>query len=138
MTEPIGSDDGAAERHRALVHEYWRLAEARQWGSYAELLHPHVVYHLPQTGETIRGAERYLRFNTEYPDIWHATVRTVVADAEGAVSRIDMEVGAETLPAVSFFTFDSSGLITGITEFWPEPYQPPAGREHLVEPARHS
>lgn len=124
-----------AQRHRELVQEYWRLTEARQWGRYAELLHPDVVYRLPQTGETIRGAERFLRFNTEYPDIWHATVRTVVADAGGAVSRIDMEVGAETLPAVSFFTFDTTGtgLITGITEFWPEPYEPPPGREHLVD-----
>jgi hypothetical protein len=24
-------------------------------------------------------------------------------------------------------------LIARITDFWPEPYDPPAGREHLVE-----
>jgi hypothetical protein len=26
------------------------------------------------------------------------------------------------------------GLITHVTDFWPEPYEPPPGREHLVEP----
>jgi len=24
-------------------------------------------------------------------------------------------------------------LITQVTDFWPEPYEPPPGREHLVE-----
>lgn len=32
---------------------------------------------------------------------------------------------------LKFFTF-ADGLITSVTDFWPEPY-PPTGREHLVE-----
>ncbi|CAM5718940.1 SnoaL-like domain-containing protein OS=Streptomyces microflavus OX=1919 GN=Smic_35540 PE=4 SV=1 [Streptomyces microflavus] len=35
--------------------------------------------------------------------------------------------------AIHFFTFDDRGQITGVTDFWPESYEPPAGREHLVE-----
>ena len=31
-----------------------------------------------------------------------------------------------------FFEF-ADGLITRVTDFWPEPYEPPPGREHLVE-----
>jgi hypothetical protein len=27
----------------------------------------------------------------------------------------------------------ASGLIARVTDFWPEPYDPPSGREHLVE-----
>lgn len=33
---------------------------------------------------------------------------------------------------VTFFELDGD-LISRVTDFWPEPYQPPAGREHLVE-----
>jgi hypothetical protein len=33
---------------------------------------------------------------------------------------------------MAFFEF-TDGLITGVTDFWPEPYEPPPGREHLVE-----
>jgi hypothetical protein len=33
---------------------------------------------------------------------------------------------------MAFFEF-AGGLITRVTDFWPEPYEPPAGREHLVE-----
>ncbi|CAL9471579.1 hypothetical protein [Streptomyces sp. enrichment culture] len=37
------------------------------------------------------------------------------------------------MPAFSFFTGDDTGRISAITEFRPEPYDPPAGREHLTE-----
>ena len=33
---------------------------------------------------------------------------------------------------MAFFEF-ADGLITRVTDFWPEPYEPPPGREHLVE-----
>jgi hypothetical protein len=33
---------------------------------------------------------------------------------------------------MTFFEF-SGELITRVTDFWPEPYQPPGDREHLVE-----
>jgi len=34
---------------------------------------------------------------------------------------------------VTFFDFDATGLIAHITDFWPEAYDPPPGRKHLVE-----
>lgn len=37
------------------------------------------------------------------------------------------------MPALTFFRFDKSGRIAHITDFWPTPYEPPSGREHLVE-----
>jgi hypothetical protein len=27
----------------------------------------------------------------------------------------------------------SDGLVSRVTDFWPEPYEPPAGREHSVD-----
>jgi hypothetical protein len=38
----------------------------------------------------------------------------------------------QALPEMAFFEF-ADGLITRVTDFWPEPYEPPPGREHLVE-----
>jgi hypothetical protein len=34
--------------------------------------------------------------------------------------------------AMALFEF-TDGLITRVTDFWPEPYEPPPGRGHLVE-----
>jgi hypothetical protein len=34
---------------------------------------------------------------------------------------------------LSFFDLGDDGRIARITDFWPEPYEPPADRAHLVE-----
>lgn len=70
----------------------------------ADVLDPDVVYELPQTRERIRGRDRYVTFNAD---------------------------GESSLP-VAFFEV-SNGRITKVTDLWPEPYDPPPGREHLVE-----
>ena len=41
--------------------------------------------------------------------------------------------GHVTQPGLSFFDVGGDGLITRITDFWPEPYEPPGNRAHLVE-----
>lgn len=115
------------------VTAYWAAAEARDWAGFAELLTDDVIYELPQTRERIHGKERYLRFNVEYPGDWHLTVHRVVGAERHAASWARFTVGGEEQPALTFFEFDDAGLIAKITDFWPEPYEPPAGREHLVE-----
>ncbi|QYX78438.1 nuclear transport factor 2 family protein [Streptomyces akebiae] len=121
---------------RSTVERFWATAEERDWTAFAETLAEDVVYELPQTRERIRGRERYVEFNREYPGDWHARVERIVAEPgqrEQAVSRTHVTVGSEEMYAITFFTGDEDGRIVAITDFWPEPYEPPAGREHLVE-----
>ena len=116
-----------------VIERYWTAIEARDWPGLSTLLHPGVVYELPQTRERIRGRERYLQFNAEYPGDWHLTIERTHEDPSGGASWTAFTVGDETVPALTFFRFDDAGLIAHITDFWPEPYDPPPGREHLVE-----
>ncbi|MEV6649889.1 nuclear transport factor 2 family protein [Streptomyces sp. NPDC051219] len=120
---------------RRTVETYWASAEARDWDTFASTLANDVVYDLPQTRERVSGREKYVRFNREYPGDWHLRVERIVVDSEAgeAVSWIHFTVGLEEMYAVNFFTIDASGRIATVTDFWPEPYEPPAGREHLTE-----
>ncbi|WP_319053625.1 nuclear transport factor 2 family protein [Streptomyces europaeiscabiei] len=133
---------------RRTVERFWAAAEERDWAAFAGTLAEDVLYELPQTRERIRGRERYVQFNREYPGDWHARIERVVAepghvgeteqpDRPGqpgqVVSWTYVTVGLEEMYAISFFTGDSDGRIATVTDFWPEPYEPPAGREHLVE-----
>jgi ketosteroid isomerase-like protein len=118
---------------RSLVTGFIETLESRDWEAWSELLHPDVVYEIPQTRERIRGRERYLRFNQEFPGDWHLRVKVVIADDENGVAWFVWELGeAEPADAMVFFNF-ADNLITSVTDFWPEPYEPPRGREHLVE-----
>jgi ketosteroid isomerase-like protein len=121
------------ERLRTAVEKYWATAGARDWAAFAALLTEDVVYELPQSKERITGKEKYLRFNREYPGNWQPSVHRIVAEADGGVSWIKMETDGEVVDAVTFFEADEQGLFTRITDFWPEDYEPPKGREHLVE-----
>ena len=116
-----------------LVDRFIETLEARDWEGWASLLDPEVVFEIPQSRERIRGRDRYLQFNQEYPGDWHLRLKVSIADTEHGVAWFGWEVdGSESGDAMAFFTF-SDGLITSVTDFWPEPYEPPPGHEHLVE-----
>ena len=116
-----------------LVNRFIESLEARDWHVWASLLHPAVVYEVPQTRERIRGRDRYLQFNQEYPGDWHLRLKVSLADNDHGVAWFGWEVdGSDPADGMAFFTF-SDGQITSVTDFWPEPYDPPQGREHLVE-----
>jgi ketosteroid isomerase-like protein len=119
--------------HGDLIRRYWDAADRRDWEAFAATLAADVVYEVPQTRERVRGRDAYLRFNRDYPGDWRVTIRRVVADRAGGVAWTDFTIGDETQTGIHFFTVGDDGLITRVDDFWPEPYDPPPGRDHLVE-----
>src|ERR1700745_510681 len=117
--------------NRELAERFIASLEARDWDVWAGLLHPAVVYEIPQSRERIRGRDRYLRFNQEYPGDWHLRPKMVVADEQHGALWCECGVNAHGDDAMAFSEF-AAGLITRVTAFWPDPSDPPAGREHLV------
>ncbi len=129
----LGPSLSGMDNH-ARLERFFALLEARDWDAWAELLHPDVVYEVRQTRERARGREAYLRFNREFPGEWHLRPLRVVAEGDqGFVWFACRGAGPGEDDALAFFRFDPDGLVTEVVDFWPEPYDPPPGREHLVE-----
>ncbi|MFC5261473.1 nuclear transport factor 2 family protein [Kribbella qitaiheensis] len=120
------------EQTRAVVRLYFETMSERDWGEFGRLLIEDVVYEMPQTSERITGREKYVAFNREYPGDWRLTVTRLLADGATAAASMNFTVGDEELVGLVYFELRGE-LIARITDFWPEPYAPPAGREHLVE-----
>ncbi len=117
-----------------IVESYWAAAEARDWEAFGRLLADDVVYEGPQTRERVRGREAYIRFNVEgFPGPWHVAVRRIVGEGSRAASWIEFTSDKGTDTGLCFFELDETGRIAQITDFWPDPYELPAGRAHLVE-----
>ncbi len=116
-----------------LIATYVTCLEARDWDAVGALLHPDVVYEIPQTRERVRGRRALLAFNLAYPGDWHLQLAESYADGSGGVARLEARRDGLTESAIVFFEFGDDRLITSIRDWWPEPYEPPAGREHLVE-----
>jgi len=73
-----------------------------------------------------------VQFNAEFPGDWHVTPKVVLADDRNASLLFEWTLGDDVELAIAFFEL-RDGRISKITDFWPEPYDPPSGREHLVE-----
>lgn len=117
-----------------VIAAYWAAAEARDWDAFGALLTDDVLYRGPQTKEQVRGREAYIRFNTEgFTYDWHIAVQRIIGEGQHAASCIEFTTGEGTQPGLCFFELGDDGRITQITDFWPDPYELPASRAHLVE-----
>jgi hypothetical protein len=118
-----------------LITAYWTAAEKRDWEAFGALVADDVVYEAPQSRERVRGRSAYVRFNREgFPGEWHMQVAKIVGAERAAASWISMTDADGTVqPGLCFFEIDERNMITRITDFWPEPYELPASRAHLVE-----
>jgi hypothetical protein len=96
--------------------------------SVGAVLAPEFVLERSQTGE------RFARVNTEFPahGPWRFTVHRVVGGEGEAVTDVCVTDGVQSARAISFFTVVGEWT-TRLVEFWPEPYQAPGNRAHLVE-----
>ena len=119
---------------KEVVAAYWAAAEARDWDAFGALVAEDVLYEVPQTRERVRGRPAYLRFNTEgFPGDWHIEVERITGGERDAASMIRFSGAEGTQPGLCFFDVGADDLITRITDFWPEPYEPPANRANLTE-----
>jgi hypothetical protein len=119
---------------RAVIDAYWAAAEARDWDAFGALLADDVVYQASQTRERVRGRAAYVRFNVEgFPGPWHLEVERILGDGSQAVSWIEFTGSGGRQPGLCFFELDDAGRIVRIDDFWPDPYELPAGRAQLVE-----
>ena len=117
------------------MNAYWTAANARDWDAFAQLLADDVVYEGPQTRERVRGVSNYVRFNVEgFPGPWHLEIVRVVGEGQNAASWIEFTNHEGVVqPGLCFFELNGEGRIRRITDFWPDPYELPEGRAHLVE-----
>jgi ketosteroid isomerase-like protein len=117
-----------------VVTAYWAAAEARDWDAFGALLADDVIYRGPQAREQVRGRAPYIRFNVEgFTYDWHLTVQRIVGEGQHAASWIELTGPEGTQPGLCFFDLTDDGKIARITDFWPDPYELPASRAHLVE-----
>jgi ketosteroid isomerase-like protein len=123
---------GDTAETRQIAIAYVESLERRDWPRLTALLAEDVVLEMPQTRERIRGKRAFVQFNMEYPGDWHLEVRRVVADGRLAALWLDARVGTDGQDACVWVEVGERGLIHRVTDYWPEPYDPPPGREHLV------
>jgi ketosteroid isomerase-like protein len=105
------------------------------FASVKQVLAEGFVVEWPQTNELIRGAENFVRMNSEYPahSEWRFTIKRLVASSTEVVTLVAITDGTQAAEALTFFQV-AGGRVTRLVEYWPESYAPPSNRAHLTEP----
>ncbi len=117
-----------------VVQEFYRLMNTNDFSAAAQMLSDDYVLEWPQSRERIRGRDNFTAVNKEYPanGPWRFKLNRIVENETEAVSDVSVTDGAVEAKAITFSTVQD-GKITRQVEFWPENYEPPENRRHLVE-----
>ncbi|MFT3892022.1 MAG: nuclear transport factor 2 family protein [Anaerolineales bacterium] len=117
-----------------VVQEFYRRMNTNDFNSVGELLDDDYVLEWPQSNERIRGRDNYVTMNKEYPAYgpWRFKINQIVGNGLEAVSDVSVTDGIQEARAITFTTIQD-GKITRQVEFWPEKFEAPENRKHLVE-----
>lgn len=117
-----------------LVERFWQLMATNDLRSVGSVLADDFVLDWPQSGERIRGRENYAAMNEQYPahGRWRFTVNRVLGNDSEAVSDVSVTDGVQQARAISFFTVRDRTIVK-MVEYWPDDFEAPDNRKHLVE-----
>lgn len=118
---------------REIVEAFWEVMGSSRFDELAPLISDRFVCEWPHSGERIVGRENFIEIQRIYPGTGSIAIERLVDDGAGqVVTQCQVEWDGAVVFAVSFFTM-SGGKISHLLEWWPEPYEPPAWRAHLVQ-----
>lgn len=118
---------------RAVVEAFWAAMGESRFDDVLPLIGDGFVCDWPHTAERIVGRENFVEIQRIYPGTGTITVERLVDDGRGqVVTQCRVAWYEVVIFAVSIFTLEA-GRIMHLLEWWPEPYEPPAWRAHLVE-----
>jgi limonene-1,2-epoxide hydrolase len=117
-----------------IVEEFYRRMNTNDFRSAAQMLSDDFILEWPQSGERIHGRDNFVAVNQEYPahGQWRFRINRIVGNETEAVSDVSVTDGVQTARAITFSTV-RAGRIAKQVEYWPEEYDAPENRRHLVE-----
>lgn len=101
-----------------VVTEFWRRLQARDWDGVGELLADDLVIEWPDTRLRIRGREKFLAFNREYPEGWTIEVLGIVAQGSTVVSEVRVPHSERGVFYVTAIVDVRDGVIEAGREYW--------------------
>jgi limonene-1,2-epoxide hydrolase len=121
---------------RDVVTSFWAAMQDNDWVRAAGHLAEDCPIDWLCSGERLVGRQAFAEMQARYPSRtkgWTFDIHNVVVDGDTAVSEVTTSDGDQSARVIAFSTV-SGELIVNQREYWPTAYDPPAGREDLVQP----
>ena len=115
------------------VRQFWLLMGSSQFTDVRTLLADSFHCRWPLTREHIPSPDAFVQIQIDYPGSGSIDIEELVAEPAKVVTVCAVHWGGSDFTVISHFTVAEDGLLSGLVEWWPEPYEPPSGRQHLVQ-----
>ncbi|MEP5732167.1 MAG: nuclear transport factor 2 family protein [Sulfitobacter sp.] len=114
---------------RDVIEQFWATMATNDFDAASTLLSPDFEYYMPQSQEYLTGRASFAGLNKTYPaqGAWTFDVRSLVVEAQRAVSEVAISDGVMKATAVTFH-WVRDGFIWRQVEYWPDPYEAPGFR----------
>ncbi len=114
---------------KETVEAFWAAMQTNDFAYASTFLAKTYTLYYPQSKETFRGREDFVRLNSTYPanGFWRFTVHRIVAEGSQVVSDVSVTDGVVQARVIAFSRVED-GFIQEVLEFWPEPFDVPAWR----------
>ena len=122
----------SSDVNRQLIVELWQRLGRFDFDGAGELLHDDYVCDWPQSKERIRGRQKFVALNSNYPGRWAAKIKRVIVEGDQVASEVTLTWENQTVIVVSFYEV-RDGQIYREVDYWPEPYAAPQARAQWVE-----
>ncbi len=119
---------------REVVESFWQTMRGNDFYAAGRWLADDFECHWPQSSEVICGRDNFAAINTQYPakGLWRFDIVSLVYEGDTVVTDVLVTDGNVKARAITFHVVDN-GLIKRQTEFWPDPFEPPAWRRQWVK-----
>jgi hypothetical protein len=118
---------------RAALERHWAASAEGNQEAEHEIYHDNVVVEYPQSGERIRGRQNVQALRSHHPAQPSGfVVRRIVGAGRLWVTEYVISYEGRPFHTVSIMEFDS-GKVAQETQYFAEPFEPPAWRAKWVE-----
>jgi len=115
------------------IMEHWRASEQGDSAAEHAIYAADAILDYPQSGERFRGRTTIAAQRGGHPAERHFTVRRITGSGDLWVSECVITYDGVPSDSVSIMEF-SGGLVAHETQYFADPFDPPASRAALAEP----
>ncbi|MFD0398508.1 nuclear transport factor 2 family protein [Kitasatospora sp. NPDC127121] len=118
---------------RALLDRHWAASNSGDADAEHDIYADDVIVEYPQSGEVIRGRSNIQALRTQHPAVRTFTVRRILGADDLWVTEFVLTYDGKPTQTVSIMEF-SAGRVVRETQYFADPFDPPAWRSQWVEP----
>ncbi len=118
---------------RERIQEHWQASERADAETEHEIYSEGAILDYPQSGERFSGRSRIQTQRTAHPADRHFSVLRISGDGRTWVSECIISYDGQPTYSVSIMEFED-GQVVHETQYFADPFQPPAWRAALSEP----